>query len=119
MAKRTRGGQKGNTNALKHGRYSDAWSGLFGKEAKQVFDDAVAIGPRNISTEIAGFRTAMWRMAKKEPENLEVLAVAARTLCRMVAVNYGLTKDEQQELHTSFLDLIQEVRQEIAADDDD
>ncbi len=115
MAKRKRGGQPNNKNAFKHGIYS----GLYGPDAEKVFEQALGVDPKDLRQEIAVLRTTLAQVVNIEKGNVEVLALVARTLTRMVAVNYGLNKDEQNELHGSFLELIDELRRGTYDPDDE
>ena len=106
MPKRKPGGQQGNKNAWKHGIYSAA----LGKRARKIFEKAMGIDPKDLRQEIAVLRTTLAEVVAHEPGNVEIVALVARTLTRMVAVNFGLNEQEQDELHTSFVDLIDSLR---------
>ena len=112
--KRTRGGQKNNKNAWKHGIYSDA----LGKRARKIFEKAMGIDPKDLRQEIGVLRTTLAEVVKHEPGNVEIVALVARTLTRMVAVHFGLNAQEQDELHTSFIDLIDTLRRGTYDPDD-
>ena len=109
MAKRRRGAQPRNKNAWKHGFYSDALS----PDAQKVFKHALTIDVTELRDETALMRTALYQLAKIEPDNVEVLSLVASRLTRMVALQYGMNKEQQQELHTSFVDLIDDLKRGV------
>ncbi len=115
MAKRLRGGQPNNKSAWKHGFYSSSLS----KRAKELFRQALDIDPKDLRGEIAVMRTTLAEVVHIEPGNVEIVALVARTLTRMVAVHFGLNRDEQDDLHTSFVDLIDSLRRGTYDPDED
>ena len=109
MAKRRPGAQPHNKNAWKHGFYSGALSA----EAQKVFEHALTIDATELRNETALMRTALYNLSQIEPENVEVLSLVASRLTRMVALQYGMNKEQQAELHTSFCDLIDDLKRGV------
>ena len=115
MPKRKPGAQKGNRNSWKHGGYAGALS----PEAKKVFKNALTVDLTDIRNETALMRTSLYQLAKIDPENVELLSLVASRLTRMVALQYGMSKDQQTELHTSFVDLIDDLKRGVFDPDAD
>ncbi len=115
MAKRRPGAQPRNKNAWKHGFYGSALS----PEAQEVFKHALKVYLTDIRNETALMRTALYQLAKMDPENVELLSLIASRLTRMVAMQYGMNKDQQAELHTSFVDLIDDLKRGVFDPDAD
>ncbi len=118
MAKRKPGGQKGNKNAQTHGMYAAA----LGPESRALFEHALTIDPAELREEIALMRVALANVAEKDRANIELLSMVALRLTRLVAVQYGMSKERQGELHESFVDLIDQLRRNTydpAADAED
>lgn len=111
---RKRGAQPKNRNALKHGWYSGAMT----KAVAKIFRQALTIDDASLTNEIALLRTTLYRLAKIDPKNVEVLATVMRTLVRAVAVNHGLSKGQENEINDCMSNLIRDLlHQEQTADD--
>ncbi len=115
MAKRRPGAQPHNKNAWKHGFFSGALS----PEAQEVFKHALKVDLTDIRNETALMRTALYQLAKIDPDNVELLSLIASRLTRMVAIQYGMSKEQQQELHASFVDLVDDLKRGVFDPDQD
>lgn len=102
MARRKPGAQPKNKNAHKHGFYAGALSAA----QRKVLRRAAALDPAELTQEIALLRARIAELLEAEPSNLQVLILALRQLTKMVAINYGLSAGEQDEVHDSLRDLI-------------
>jgi ribosomal protein L34 len=108
VAKRRQGGQPKNTNARKHGFYAGAVTSY----GRNVLRRAALLDPGELVEEIALLRSRIHILLKADPENLQVLLLGLRQLTKMVAVNYGLTHEQQQEIHSSLRQLILDLAPE-------
>lgn len=102
---RKRGGQPKNTNARKHGFYSSAFS----KRVQKIYRAAVGLDPHDLSDEIAALRTELHVLIKVDKKNVKVVEGLARTLVRAIAVDYGMTPAEKDELSDSVRDLLRDL----------
>jgi hypothetical protein len=102
---RKRGAQPRNRNALRHGFYSGALT----KKMRAVLRRAEKIDPQELQNEIDIMRTQMWHLIDASPKNLTVLTLAARVLVKMVAVDYGMGREQEDGIHESLASLIREL----------
>lgn len=100
---RKRGAQPGNRNALKHGFYASALSA----KQRNILRRAARIDPHDLEQEISLLRSRIHQLVATEPDNLQVLTLAGRLLVRMVAVNYGLSKVQEEGIHDSLKELVE------------
>lgn len=100
--RRKAGAQTGNKNAEKHGFYSASLS----DHAKKILRRAAAVDPAELKQEIALLRARIATLLEAEPDNLQVLILALRQLTKMIAINYGLSASDQDEVHESLRKLI-------------
>ena len=104
-APRKRGAQPGNRNAFKHGFYM----GMFRKDAQAVLRRARRLDPHELKEEIATMRTKMYEFGLAEPDNLTTFVLAGRLLVKMVAIDFGLSRDEENAVHESLQTLIRDL----------
>jgi hypothetical protein len=101
-ARRLRGGQPGNTNALKHGLYAQALTRAQADLAAQ----AAQLHPLDLEAEIALLRSRIATLLQAEPDNAELLFEGIRTLARIAATHAALTRDEEDELGDTVRDVL-------------
>lgn len=104
-AKRSRGGQPNNRNAEKHGFYGKAMS----KGMRAILGAAAKLDPHDLEVEIALLRTAIRKLVEADPSNLTVLTLALRALVRMMALNYAMSDEQQEDLHRTLQDLLHDL----------
>lgn len=102
MFGRKRGAQKGNRNAHKHGFYAAA----FTPAGRNVLRRAARIDAKSLTHEIDLLRATLFELKRDYPKNILVLQMCARTLVRLIAVNHGLNRVQEDELHDSLQNLI-------------
>jgi inorganic triphosphatase YgiF len=102
---RKRGAQPKNNNARKHGFYAAALA----KNQQNILRRASRIAPHQLEQDIALLRARVYQLVTAEPDNLQLFVLAMGQLTRMVAVNHGLTKRQEDGIHDSLKQLIQEL----------
>jgi len=105
VARRKPGAQPGNRNAFKHGYYAEG----LGTAGRKFLRRAVDLEPHQLAHEIAVTRARAMELVSNEPENLAIFLAFMRTITRMVAINYGLSKEETEQLHTSVADMVNDL----------
>ena len=101
--KRPRGGQPGNKNARTHGFYSRV---LDEAEQRDLLDAAEIEG---IDDEIALLRVKIAALIEHDPNNLELLVVAANTLARMVKTRYGLNHKDGKGIKDAIAGVLRDI----------
>jgi uncharacterized protein YjcR len=101
--KKTRGGKKGNQNALKHGFYSKVVT------AAQKRELQVAYNVEGIDEEIALMRVKIRSVLEKDPENIKLLMAATTTLAGLLKANVVLNKNQKKSVAASIGKVIQEL----------
>ena len=92
--KRSRGGQKGNRNACKHGFYSAALSPA---ETSQLWNITNLEG---VDPEIAFIRVKLQSSLQHDPGNRRVIKEASRLLVKWYSANYRLDLTDRNYLKT-------------------
>ena len=103
MAKRTRGAQPANRNALKHGFYAKTLS-----EAEKL-DLEAAADIEGLDDEIALLRVKIKHALERDPDNLDILLDASATLARLVKLRYGLTAKEGHSIQDNIMKVLKEL----------
>jgi len=103
---RKRGAQPKNRNALKHGFYSEALT----PDARKILKRAERIDSRELQHEIDLMRTAMFRLTEIDPKNVTVLVLTGRLLVKMIAVKYGMSKEQEDGIHDSLRTLLLDLQ---------
>jgi len=98
-----RGAPAGNQNARKHGFYSQAL-----KEAQRIdLDEAQDI--EGLDDEVAVLRVKLKELLEHAPENVPLQLETARTLARLVQLQYKLGSKDKSSLTDAITDLITNV----------
>ena len=92
--KRSRGGQKGNRNARKHGFYSGT---LRPAETSQLWNITNLEG---VDPEIALIRVKLQSSLQHDPGNRRVIREASRLLVKWYSANYRLDRTDRNYLKT-------------------
>jgi uncharacterized protein YjcR len=101
QAKKSRGGQKGNRNARKHGFYSTTLSPA---EISQLWNITNLEG---VDPEIAFIRVKLQSSLQHDPGNRRVITEASRLLVKWYSANYRLDATERQYLKTVVDNLLE------------
>jgi hypothetical protein len=99
--KKSRGGQKGNRNARKHGFYSATLSPA---ETSQLWNITNLEG---VDPEIAFIRVKLQSSLQYNPGNRRVITEASRLLVKWYSENYGLDPTERSYLKTVVENLLE------------
>lgn len=100
---RTKGGQPKNQNARKHGFYSAAFKGV---SLEKIFRRAQDLDAHQLYDEIVALRTTLFQHVSLNKEDAKVVELLARTLVRAIGINHALTKQQQDGIHDSMIDLL-------------
>ncbi|MFA5378252.1 MAG: hypothetical protein WC455_21035 [Dehalococcoidia bacterium] len=103
MAKRSRGAQPANRNALKHGFYAKTLT-----EAEKV-DLETAADITGLDDEIALLRVKIKHALERDPDNLDILLDASTTLARLVKLRYGLTEKDSHSIQDNIVKVLTEL----------
>jgi hypothetical protein len=98
-----RGAPRGNQNARKHGFYAKVLS-----EAERLELEEAA-GVEGIDAEIALLRVKIQEILEHDPDNVQLLMQAARTLERMVRTRHNISSQEKKSLKEAITTVLQEV----------
>lgn len=104
-ANRSRGAQPKNSNARKHGFYGAA----FTNAARAVLKRAAGIDPNSLEDEITLLRARIFELQRADPSNITVLTLALHSLVRMIALNYSMSPEQQDDLTHTLQDLIHDL----------
>lgn len=110
-AKRSRGAQPNNKNARKHGFYE----GAFTNAARAVLKLAGDVDADSLVDEITLLRARIFELQRADPSNITVLTLALHSLVRMIALNYSMSPEQQEDLTHSLRDLIHDLTPERSA----
>lgn len=99
---RRRGGQPGNTNALKHGLYSRTLTAA----AQEALAQALTLPVTDLSEEIAALRA---RLAALSPYQLAAWTAGVSLLCRLVAQQHRMSPTQAQNLADSIADTVRQL----------
>jgi hypothetical protein len=99
--KKSRGGQKGNRNARKHGFYSTTLSPA---EISQLWNITNLEG---VDPEIAFIRVKLQSSLQSNPGNQRVITEASRLLVKWYSANYRLDATERHYLKTVVDNLLE------------
>jgi hypothetical protein len=102
---RKRGAQPGNTNAVKHGFYSNALNSI--RRARLA--EAREIALDDISEEIAVNREQLYAILSEKPENFELWCLVMRTLTRSVAVQFAMRPTAAARLDEATSEVIADM----------
>jgi uncharacterized protein YjcR len=101
QAKKSRGGQKGNRNARKHGFYSTTLSPA---EISQLWN---ITNLEDVDPEIAFIRVKLQSSLQSNPVNRRVITEASRLLVKWYSENYRLDATERHYLKTVVDNLLE------------
>lgn len=99
---RRRGGQPGNTNALKHGLYSRTLP----PAAQEALVQARRLPVADLSQEITALRA---RLAALSPYQLAAFTSGLSLLARLVATQHRLSPSQAQNLSDAVANVVQEL----------
>ena len=104
ISRQKKGGQKGNSNAIKHGFYARIFD-----EAEKV-DFTVAAGVEGIDEEIALLRLEIKNaISGGDERNLILLVKAAGALEKLIRTRYQITSTQRQGLKEAIGNVIKDV----------
>ena len=107
--KRRPGAQPGNTNAIKHGFYSNALD----RAGRQVYKQALDLSPTDLTDEIAILRTRLELLLKAEPGNMELVVKAAGQLARLAATHYHLSGTDADHLAGAMANVLDDIERTL------
>lgn len=113
--KRKPGGQPGNTNALKHGFYSEALA----EAARAKYEEARERGPIDLSEEVAICRERLYRLIEASPDRIDLLARLVNGLARLAATHFHLTGSDADRLTTAMHNVLQDIEATLGPKGDD
>ena len=99
------GAQPGNTNAFKHGFYSEALA----TAARARYADAREIGPVNLAEEIAVCRTHLYSLIEADPERIDLLAKIVNALARLAATHFHLSGSDTERLTAAMTTVLADI----------
>ena len=108
--KKSKGAQKDNQNARKHGFYSRALS-----EAEQVELELASL-VEGIDQEISFLRLKLKQISEQHPDRLDLQFEAANTIARLIRTNYQITGEQKQTLRDSIRKVLTEVALPLGID---
>lgn len=106
MPKNKPGGQPRNQNARTHGFYSTIGSPSLKnhlRRARRLHDQ------HSMLHEVQLARAFLAEMMDLDPSNGTILTKVLNSLTRMIALDYGLTRNEEGELGAAMAAMLQEV----------
>ncbi|GEM_PF-688678 len=101
--KRTKGGQPGNRNAMKHGFYSKVLS----QEDVQALQQARSVS--GLDSEIAIVRMKFRQLLERDPDNAELMFRASAILARLVRVDRQLKPRQAVGLQQAVGNVMREL----------
>lgn len=109
MAKRKRGAQPANRNALKHGLYARHLTEV------QALELAAAreISPKDLDEEIALLRVRLADLLDTAPKRFDLLIQGLRTLAHLVSVRHRLSPSQAQDLAGAVANVIEGVAAQL------
>ncbi len=108
IIKRGRGAPEGNQNARKHGFYAKVM------DEAEAIDFELASGVNGIDDEIAVLRVKIKSILANNPENIDLIMRAARTLAWMVSARYGMPKGEGKSLKEAIVQALRDFGVPVA-----
>ena len=109
-AKRKRGAQKGNKNAVKHGFYS---STLGVSETCELWN---IVNLEGLDIEIAVLRLKLKSVLQQDPGNRRVLLQASKLLTKWYCAKYGLDRAGSNFLKATLRDALEHYREQPPQD---
>ena len=103
--KRKPGGQPGNTNAVSHGLYSKHRDA----EGRTTYEQALDIGPADLTHEIAICRERLDRWVKADSDNLDLLARMVNALARLAATHFHLSASDRDRLTDAMHNVLTDI----------
>lgn len=103
---RRRGGQPGNTNALKHGLYSRTLP----PAAQEAFDQARRLPVTDLTEEIAALRA---RLAALSPYQLAAFYTGVSLLSRLVAAQHRMSPQQAQDLSQAIAETVRQLGMQL------
>lgn len=113
--KRKPGGQPGNTNALKHGLYSHALDAV----GRQMFEEALDIGPSDYTREIASCRQRLDAAIEAAPDRIDFVAKLVNALARLAATHFHLSGSNSDRLADAMRNVLQDIETTLGPKGDD
>lgn len=109
-AERKRGGQPGNNNAIKHGKYSDLYFNAMNSTERRALAVAREMSLADLTAEGAATRVKIQSVVDKEKENLRGFSELMRTLCQIAATHYNLNKQQADDLEDAMFSIYDDIR---------
>ncbi len=103
--KRKPGGQPGNSNAVRHGLYSKHLDA----DGRATFEQALDIGPADLSHEIAICRERLDRWVDADSSNLDLLARMVNALARLAATHFHLNASDHDRLTEAMHNVLADI----------
>lgn len=103
--KRRPGGQPGNQNAFKHGLYSHHLD----EAGRAVYEEALRLGPADLSREVAICRQRLDELIKHEPEQIELLTKLVNSLARLAATHFHLSGTDTERLTRAMTNVLHDI----------
>ncbi|OGO08258.1 MAG: hypothetical protein A2Y61_05605 [Chloroflexi bacterium RBG_13_60_13] len=110
--KRKPGAQPGNTNAVKHGLYRRHLD----DDGRAAFDEALHIGPANLTQDIAACRERIDRLIKADSDNLDILARMINALARLAATHFHLSGSDTERLTDAMRNVLADIEATLGPD---
>lgn len=107
--RRRPGAQPGNSNALKHGFYSPAFS----DSLRTALREAAELQSSDLEAELAAARVTLRRLLEASPDNVDAVTRLLSTITQLARAHYAMNSSEASDLERAMTDELERLREEL------